>query len=218
MEQNQYNVRVLETESIPEKLNISLVGLDMTLAIGIMTAELMNKTKRAMFYGKPLEKEELLQVLGDMVAASAALHELVNIDGFQDDEIANEVYGEQARKNIPHGKIENVNIRLLHGAIGEMSETGEKLEALANQLSGEQLDIINYAEELGDSAWYNAIQVAELVVLGAVEGKTITDDSIRAMNIAKLEKRNKGRSFNAEATLNRDTAAERAVLEAGEVQ
>ena len=52
--------------------------------------------------------------------------------------------------------------------------------------------------------WYKQVGHAET---GVPESET------RAKNVAKLELRNKGQTFNAEATINRDHAAERAILE-----
>jgi hypothetical protein len=43
--------------------------------------------------------------------------------------------------------------RLLHGAVGVMTEAGELFEALA----ADKLDPVNVNEEIGDSAWYTAL-------------------------------------------------------------
>lgn len=227
MQENEYQTRVLETESKPETLAINAVSLDMVLAIGMATGEVMNRVKRAMFYGKPLEQAELEAALYDLSETAAAFQLVVGAGMMQDSEFgvskmlaSIKVEEIQLQAFSDNARLENVNKRLLHGAIGEMSETAEKLEALRDQLMGGKFDIVNYAEELGDSSWYNTIQIDELQHLARAEATALelpvldcSFAAIRARNIAKLEKRNKGRAFNAEATINRDTEAERAILE-----
>lgn len=53
--------------------------------------------------------------------------------------------------------------RLLHGAIGLSTESGELLDALKKAIYyGRELDIQNLKEELGDIFWYLAILSDEL--------------------------------------------------------
>ena len=95
-------------------------------------------------------------------------------------------------------------VRIFHGIIGIITEAGELAEALAQAIvTGEQLDLTNVAEEVGDNQWYAA---AILRVLGT------TFDDVQRTNIAKLRARfpNKFTEFDAN---HRNLDAERAILE-----
>lgn len=96
-----------------------------------------------------------------------------------------------------------INPRLFHGVVGAITETIELLQAL--DLDNEEVDAVNLLEEVGDVMWYLAIIVDEL-------GQPF--ERVFQANINKLEKRNKQRQFNADATINRDVDSERAQLEA----
>ena len=64
---------------------------------------------------------------------------------------------------------------------------------------------MGWGEEIGgDISWYQAL---------GHDAAGTDEDVEREKNIRKLELRNKGKTFNAEATVNRDTDAERAILE-----
>lgn len=94
-------------------------------------------------------------------------------------------------------------IRLLHGFMGIGTEAGEGLEALAKMHSGEDLDVVNVAEELGDVFWYCA--------LIADEAKTSFSKE-QEKNIKKLEKRH-GKKYNKKKVMDRDLDSERKILE-----
>ncbi len=94
--------------------------------------------------------------------------------------------------------------RLLHGALGACTETGELQDMIKKHLIyGKPLDLVNVIEEIGDTMWYLAI------VLDAC-GVTMSDAMQR--NITKLRLRYPEK-FTSEKALNRDLAAERAALE-----
>ena len=94
-------------------------------------------------------------------------------------------------------------IRLLHGFMGTATESGEGLEALAKMHSGEELDKVNVAEELGDLFWYSA--------LIADETET-TFEREMDRNIEKLAKRH-GKTYNDKKVMDRDLDKERSILE-----
>lgn len=99
---------------------------------------------------------------------------------------------------------EERTIRLLHAAMGMTTEAVEFLDAMKKFIFyGKDLDLVNIAEELGDSDWYKAIAHDEL-------GRSF--EEIWAMVIKKLQMRYKG-SFNVEGAINRDLNAERNILE-----
>lgn len=103
----------------------------------------------------------------------------------------------------------NVELRAVpadffHTIIGIVTEAGELAEALYKAMFlGEEFDVVNFREELGDIAWYRALG------LGAAGS---TPDENDRENIAKLMKRFRDKFTDEEAN-NRDLAAERIVLE-----
>lgn len=100
----------------------------------------------------------------------------------------------------------NNSVRLLHGAIGLCTETGEIQDALKRALFyGKTLDYVNLKEEIGDVLWYLNILCDEL---------GITLEDAMAANIAKLESRYKG-GFSENKSINRDLGTERGKLENG---
>lgn len=99
---------------------------------------------------------------------------------------------------------DNRTIRLLHGAMGLITEGAELLDALKKYIFyGKDLDLVNIAEELGDNDWYEALILDEI-------GKT--HNEIWAAVIKKLQARYKGK-FNEESATNRNLENERAILE-----
>lgn len=95
-------------------------------------------------------------------------------------------------------------IRLLHAAIGLATESGEFLDMLKKHIFyGKPLDLINAAEEIGDTMWYTALAVDIL--------KTTLDD-VMTVNIKKLAARYPEK-FTEHHAENRDLITERAILE-----
>lgn len=96
--------------------------------------------------------------------------------------------------------------RLLHGGLLLSTEANEFLSALkAHLFYGKPLDFANALEEIGDAFWSLALLLDEL---------GFTFPEAWAANIAKLELRYKGQSFNPIHAQRRDLIAERALLEA----
>lgn len=99
-------------------------------------------------------------------------------------------------------------VRLLHAAMGMATEAAELLDMLKKHLFyGRPLDLVNAAEEVGDSQWYAGLAVD---VLGTTMNEILT------MNIAKLRLRYPEK-FDELAAVNRDVDAERRLLEVGPV-
>jgi len=95
-------------------------------------------------------------------------------------------------------------IDILHSIYGKMTEAAELADLLLATMHGANFDVVNFAEEIGDGQWYDAIGVRAV-------GSTIRAEQER--NILKLRKRFPDKFTEAEA-INRDHAAERVVLEA----
>ena len=96
------------------------------------------------------------------------------------------------------------NPRILHAAIGLVTESGELIDAIKKSMFyGKPLDIVNIKEEAGDMLWYLAILFDEID----------TDfETEQARVIAKLKQRFPDKFTQANAA-DRDLVAERAILE-----
>jgi len=88
-----------------------------------------------------------------------------------------------------------VNPRILHGVIGISTEAGEMLSNLKKALFyGNEVDINNLKEEIGDVLWYIAILSNEL---------DISIETLMEQNIRKLQARYPEK-FSKDASDNRD--------------
>jgi len=99
-------------------------------------------------------------------------------------------------------------MRLLHGAIGLATESGELTDALKKHVFyGADLDLVNLGEELGDLLWYAA------VIADVLEKKTGMSMSCWLdRNISKLRVRYPA-AFDDNRAHKRDLKAERRVLD-----
>jgi hypothetical protein len=76
---------------------------------------------------------------------------------------------------------DDTTIRLLHAAIGKVTEAGEFIDILKKHIFyGKDFDYINALEEIGDGQWYDGI---------ACDALNSNFDYIQKTNIAKLQKR-----------------------------
>lgn len=186
---NEFKTDALRTESCPAALNFSREGLAQLLMAGVMMAHIMDTAKKTMFYGKVLDAPKLQAQIEDLQTKLSVLSGTAA------------VIAEPGESTL-HAP----NLRIAHGAIGMFGESGELLEAVLKQLLTGELDLVNVAEETGDSDWYKAIIHDE---------SGVSEEASRAKVIAKLKKRY-GDKFSSEAALNRDLAAERTALESAE--
>lgn len=186
---DEFKTDALRTESKPESLNFSRSGLAMLLSAGVHMAKIMDAAKKTMFYGKPLDADNLREAI-------VKLQDQLSVIRYRAHDIASPTDGEEATLHTP-------NLRITHGAIGMFGESGELLEAVMKSMLTGELDLINIAEETGDCDWYKAIIHDE---------SGVSEEASRAKVIAKLKKRY-GDKFSNEAALSRDLAAERRVLE-----
>lgn len=95
-------------------------------------------------------------------------------------------------------------IRLLHAAMGKVTEAGEFIDVLKKYIMyGKPMDEVNLKEEISDGWWYDGVACS---VLG-------TDfDTEQRKNIAKLKARYPEK-FTEENAINRNLEVERQVLE-----
>jgi NTP pyrophosphatase (non-canonical NTP hydrolase) len=96
---------------------------------------------------------------------------------------------------------------LMHAGFGMITEVGEFVDQLKRHIIyGKELDLVNIVEECGDKLWYVAIVLRKLEKAGWSPGE------VMAKNIAKLRARFPD-GFTQFDALNRNTEAERAILE-----
>ena len=100
---------------------------------------------------------------------------------------------------------EAVHQDVLHAALGIYTEAAEMIEAILAAMNGGDFDKVNAFEELGDAEWYMAMMYRALNRTPA-EAKTV--------NIDKLRKRYPDK-FSTSDAIDRDTRAEREILEDG---
>lgn len=199
MNMNEFTPLALRTESLKDSISVDLSSIVATLAMVVACNEVLDVVKKAVFYGKPYDADKLHNNLGTVIRAGSVIGFASTIGSFLTEQKEPQVVGQDF-------------MRLLHGAVGMTTEAGELIEPLLKALLAEDLqdaiekiDMVNIAEELGDSDWYKAI-------IHDVTG--VTEDQVRQKVIAKLEKRYKDKQFNAEQAINRDLDGERKVLEA----
>lgn len=105
---------------------------------------------------------------------------------------------------VPSGVMNEKMWRLLHGAIGMATETGELQDQIKkNFFYGKPLDTANVLEECGDVLWYIAV---------ALDSCGYTMEQAMERNIFKLKQRYPDK-FTTDKALNRDLDAERRALE-----
>jgi len=96
------------------------------------------------------------------------------------------------------------NIRLLHGATGLCTETGEIQDILKRTIFyGKTFDPVHLQEELGDVLWYLALICNEM---------QWSIEHLMRQNIAKLQARYP-EQFTDQRAVERNLTAERAILE-----
>lgn len=197
----EYKSKALLTESKPTELNFGEIGLHMLLSAAIQMGEVLNLAKRTIFYGKELDGEKVRKLGEDIAGYGQLIYQLSDHLAMKNDRENFETVPDAAQTVDP----KNVNLRLLHAAIGIYTEAAEALELVRDQLEGKPFDTVGWGEEIGgDVSWYQAL---------GHDAAGTDEDVEREKNIRKLEARNKGKTFNAEATVNRDVEAERAILE-----
>lgn len=103
-----------------------------------------------------------------------------------------------------HQQMDKKLVRLLHGVIGIVTESGEMIQQLYNHMyEKKELDEVNIAEEISDLFWYCAI-ISDTV--------NVSFEKIMEKNIEKLRARY-GEKFSSERAITRDLDTERKILE-----
>lgn len=100
----------------------------------------------------------------------------------------------------------NSDDTLVHAALGIAGEAGEIADYIKKvAFNGKPLDIDHLIEEIGDQMWYLNLLVTSL---------GCSWSHVLQVNVAKLEARYPQGKFEADRSLNRDLAAEKAAMRA----
>lgn len=168
MTPHTYHQSVLSTESVPAQLCIGNAELEHLLQVAVASAGVVDLMKKVLVYGRQPDFQALIAATRTLTQASSSLNSTVLVAGMKG--------WSYDRPGEPFQRT-RINIRLLHCALGVFGESGELLEALLKQGQGEELDVINFVEELGDAGWYPQLALDEL---------KLSEECIRTANIAKL--------------------------------
>lgn len=214
---DEYSKAALRTESIiPEVKGVNVVSLHAILTAVVGIGEVMDAVKKNVFYGRPYNREQLLDSIGAAGGALMFLNDQASPGGnFADPDYSATISlppEEDGGASLPHilepSALSNLDTRLFHVAVGCITESAELAQAILKAMEGKELDVVNFAEEIGDLNWYaNGIFPD---ASGIPAGQTLDT------NIGKLVKRfpEKFDGYLAQQE-NRDLEAERVILENG---
>lgn len=218
MDSKTYIANALRTESVPAKLEVNQLAFHSLLRIIIAASAVADQFKRAIYYvdpmtgqkKSPVNSAKLVESLIDLQDATQYLGQLAeqqSADSILNNSLVPEGL-QAALSDAPFHlrgmKLENINPRLLHAALGCFTESGELVEAVKKQFETGELDKVNFGEEVGDIEWYQAIGFHE---------SGVSEADCREKNIAKLKARYPEK-FNAADAVERNLAAERQILAA----
>lgn len=184
LDDKQFIEDCLRTESKIEKVKVDPELLAGAGMAFISAGTILDQIKKHAFYGKDYNENELRAEFATIIESMDLLKEsILNIT-------------DESREQ----ELE-VNPRMFHAIVGIATEATELVEAM--EIDGSEMDYVNISEEMGDIGWYQSIAFDEM--------DTDISTSYNAV-VAKLKKRY-GEKFTSEAAINRDTDAEREVLE-----
>lgn len=208
-----YRNAVLATESKPTALNFGPATLLVALNMAVAATVVLDQVKRAIYYGRDLDQKKAMDAINVMQSAGEALKFPIGTARYRDPQDVHFFM-----QNLPEDIVKNLNpesldLRLLHAAIGQFTESGEFIEGILPTLLGQPVDKVNLLEEQGDSSWYGEI---------ALDALGYSREQSNFANINKLNDKKNGRykkgAFDPNAAVNRDVEAERALLEQGAEQ
>lgn len=193
MNLQEYSNGALQTESRIDAARVfDYEQFKNIIDVIINANRLLDMYKKNIYYGKPINQEAWRSAVGEIIISGKVIEDRTF----------------RAHDRVPRPETLGIDPRILHGIIGISTEASELLEAiqphLLNQDREGTIDGVNLGEEVGDISWYIAVLLDSI-------SKDWEQELIK--NAAKLQARNKGKTFNAEATINRDVEAERAILE-----
>ena len=179
---------------LPVADHINHMGLGIVGEMG----EIVDQLKKAYIYGKPLDQVNIIEEVGDVAYYVAGIVNLVpSLHGFLDS------------AELPN----SVNLERLHEAKSKVTRT-----ILLNTMSATNLVVdLGVIVDVDGIASEDAESVAKTLCMFLYATTVLLDVDLGQaceVNIAKLAKRY-GDKYSDYAATNRDTDAERAILEAG---
>lgn len=138
----EFQQLALRTESKIDTAQIDIEGVKKLLKMFIGVGDLLDYTKKGVFY-KNYEKydDNLVELVDELNG---------NLGQF--------IYDGTDRK-----EVSDINFRIFHGLLGIITESAEVAQVLLHQLETGAVDKVNLAEEcIGDIGWYQAILTDEL--------------------------------------------------------
>lgn len=190
MDHKEFIKKAKITESHVDTLKINRHYLNVVTLMFIEVAEMLDAIKKQAFYG---DSDKLTSEM------NTRLENINNISENLSQMIHS--YGPNVVINEDH--VDYLDTRVCHSVIGLMTEAGELGEALHNALESGEFDRVNVLEEMFDGDWYKAIGTDAL-------NEDWSNQWERIIN--KLKARF-GDKFSEEAAKNRNTKAEREILE-----
>lgn len=193
MTPSEYTQQVLKTEArdltpVMERFkDPSRAALVFQLFANITElSNMLDLSKKDIFYGKELEGVADAKANALVEAGKAEILDILQV----------------AQNTILSS---DKNVRILHSVLGMASEVGEIITCFMEAMSeGNELDVVNFKEELSDIQWYTSVG------LDALDSSL---EEVWHLNIEKLKKRYPGQKFTEEAAINRDTNSERKVMD-----
>jgi NTP pyrophosphatase (non-canonical NTP hydrolase) len=103
----------------------------------------------------------------------------------------------------PPQKVQPNQLGEMHCVVGISTEAGELLDAYKKYVFyGKQLDLVNVKEEIGDIMWY----IANFCTITNIDLEELLHANIEKLKLRYPDK------FDSDKAINRDVAAERALL------
>lgn len=202
MSKTEFMLDALSTESIVDSATTSVKGFASTLAACVAASQLLDQFKRQIFYKTDVNLEKFENALSDLEAAIKNIRDVVSASPDGNINMAKDAVDLVG----PTSGLSPMSTRVIHGAAGAHTETGELLEAILAGFNGD-FDTVNMAEEIGDVEWY-------LHVLADAVGLSV--EQCQAAVTKKLKDKKRGRyadGFNTDSAVNRNLTQERSSLE-----
>ncbi len=192
MDAKQFMENALRTESVPHQMIVNERAFDALFKAIIGLGLIGDMFKRKLYYGRDIKAMQLAAVAAETADCLKYLSRMAGNMG--DGPINARIEGDRGLG----GDIDKIDVRLLHCALGCFTESGEMFEALQAQYVGGELNKANFAIELGDTDWYQAIGMD---ALGLAQGE-VWDAVISKLKVRFADK------FDATEAVTRDLKAE----------
>jgi NTP pyrophosphatase (non-canonical NTP hydrolase) len=183
MSPQDYREFVLGLEAKPAELKISAPELKAILSFTVLSSSLVDYLKKTIIYGTEVDLDRVTKITTEVYTATCDL-----LNYYESHRDARMLVGAENLQTA------DINIRLLHAALGMFGEAGEFAEVVLDGWKTGDLDQEKAIKELGDCCWYPEVAYDELGV---------TSDEVRELNKLKLQHRYKTGRFSTEQAVDR---------------